>query len=154
MCSFSKIKCPIQALKYWRNINYRRNWNNRTFYIQQFEWYKFSGSVKITTIILDLFKARKTTSMKWRTLSRKELFLRCTRMNRTPNYYLPMFILSHVHLSFSSRNKMIFIQSVKKYNINFPQKNMMFCILLFLSDRCLMDNYSYFSNTSVPEWGT
>jgi hypothetical protein len=21
----SKIKCPIQALKYWRNINYRRN---------------------------------------------------------------------------------------------------------------------------------
>jgi hypothetical protein len=31
----------------------------------------------------------------------------------------------------------------KKYNINFPQKNMMYCILLFLSDRCLMDNYMY-----------
>jgi hypothetical protein len=29
-------------------------------------------------------KGRKTTSMKWRTLSRKELFLRCTRMNRIP----------------------------------------------------------------------
>jgi hypothetical protein len=47
----------------------------------------------------------------------------------------PVLILSHEHLSFSPRNKMIFIQSVKKYNINFPQKNMMFCILLFLSDR-------------------
>ena len=34
--------------------------------------------------ILDLFKARKTTSKKWRTLSRKELFLWCKRMNRTP----------------------------------------------------------------------
>jgi hypothetical protein len=48
-----------------------------------------------------------------------------------------VLILSRVLLSFSSRNKMIFIQSVKKYNINFLQKNMMFCILLFLSDRCL-----------------
>jgi hypothetical protein len=54
-----------------------------------------------------------------------------------------VLILSPVHLSFSSRNKMIFIQSVKKYNINFPQKNMMYCMLLFLSDRCLMDNYMY-----------
>ena len=63
----------------------------------------------------------------------------------------PVLILSHEHLSFSPRNKMIFIQPVKKYNINFPQENMMFCILLFLSDRCLMDNYStsqYFPLTS------
>jgi hypothetical protein len=64
--------------------------------------------------------------------------------------------LSHEHLCFSSRNKMIFIQSIKKYNINFQQKNMMFCILLFLSDRCLMDNYStshyyLFRESSCPQ---
>ena len=30
----------------------------------------------------------------------------------------PVLILSHEHLCFSSRNKIIFIQSIKKYNIN------------------------------------
>jgi hypothetical protein len=42
-----------------------------------------------------------------------------------------VLILSHVHLSFSSRNKMICIQSIKKYNITFLQKNMIFVFCCF-----------------------
>jgi hypothetical protein len=42
-----------------------------------------------------------------------------------------VLMLSHVHLSFSSRNKMICIQSVKKHNITFQQKNMIFVFCCF-----------------------